>query len=118
MPYSIQKKPVKSGKNYAIVNKNTGKIVGRSASKDKAKADLFVRLMSTRKSERPMRKYKAIVCIMKNENTGKGPYKLRIFANDFTTFCNSTYTRKRDAVRGAKRLAKRLNLRIFSIKYL
>lgn len=44
MPYSVVKKPVKSGKDYAIKNKDTGKIVGRSTSREKAKASVRARM--------------------------------------------------------------------------
>ena len=44
MPYRIVHKPVKSGKNWAIVRKEDGKIVGRSTSKAKAKASSRARM--------------------------------------------------------------------------
>jgi len=44
MPYRIAYKPVKSGKNWVIVDKETGKVVGRSVSKEKAEASVRARL--------------------------------------------------------------------------
>jgi hypothetical protein len=43
MPYKVVKKPVKSGKDWAIVRKDTGRIVGRSTSKKKARASVRAR---------------------------------------------------------------------------
>lgn len=43
MPYSIKKKPVKSGKDYAIIAKDTGKIVGRSKTREAAKKSVRAR---------------------------------------------------------------------------
>jgi hypothetical protein len=39
MPYKVQK----SGKKYNIVNKNTGKVVGKSATKAKAQKSINAR---------------------------------------------------------------------------
>jgi hypothetical protein len=46
MPYNIKKKPIKGKKDWAIINKNTGKIVGRSTTKKKAEASVRARLAS------------------------------------------------------------------------
>lgn len=43
MPWKVRKKPIKGKKDWAIVNKNTGKIVGRSTSKKKAKSSVRAR---------------------------------------------------------------------------
>lgn len=45
MPYSVERRPVKSGKNWAIIKKEGGKktVVGRSTSKAKAKASVRAR---------------------------------------------------------------------------
>jgi hypothetical protein len=44
MPYKVVKKPVKSSKkDWAIINKNSGRIVGRSTSKKKAEASVRAR---------------------------------------------------------------------------
>lgn len=43
MPYKIEHRPVKSGKDYAIINKDTHKVVGRSTSKKAAQASVRAR---------------------------------------------------------------------------
>lgn len=43
MPYTVRRKPVKSGKNWAILDE-MGRIKGRSTSKEKAEASVRARL--------------------------------------------------------------------------
>ena len=45
MPYRVRYKPLKrSRENWAIINKDTGRIVGRSTSEKKAEASARARL--------------------------------------------------------------------------
>lgn len=45
MPYKVEKRPVKSGKDWAILEKSGGSwhVVGRSTSKKKAEASVRAR---------------------------------------------------------------------------
>lgn len=44
MPYTVKKKPLKkSKKKWAIIDKDTGKIVGRSVSRYKAQRSAAIR---------------------------------------------------------------------------
>lgn len=43
MPYKIKKKPIKGNKDWAIINKEKNKIVGRSTTKKKAEASVRAR---------------------------------------------------------------------------
>lgn len=49
MPVKVIKRPVKSGKNFAIVEISTGKVKGRSTSKAKAEASARARNAAGRK---------------------------------------------------------------------
>lgn len=49
MPYKVTKKPIKGRKDWAIINKNTGRIVGRSTSKRKAQASVRARYSAENK---------------------------------------------------------------------
>lgn len=46
MPYKIEKRPVKGKDDWAIIVKATGEIVGRSNTKEKAKASVRARMAS------------------------------------------------------------------------
>jgi len=43
MPVVVRHKPIKGNKDYAIVEKGTGKVVGRSTSKEKAQSSANAR---------------------------------------------------------------------------
>jgi len=49
MPYRIVKKPIKGRKNWAIIRKEDGVIVGRSISKAKAQASARARMAGHKK---------------------------------------------------------------------
>ena len=44
MPYFVRYRPIKTGRNWAIMRKDDGRIVGRSTSKVKAEASVRARL--------------------------------------------------------------------------
>lgn len=59
MPIVVKHKPIKGGKDWAIVEKATGKVVGRSTSKAKAQSSANARNASKHGWEptgKPMRK--------------------------------------------------------------
>lgn len=43
MPWAVKRSPVRGPKDYAIYRKDTGKIVGRSTSEEKAKKSVRAR---------------------------------------------------------------------------
>jgi hypothetical protein len=47
MPYGIEKRPIKGPKDWAIIKKTTGEVVGRSTSKDKAIKAIQIREIKT-----------------------------------------------------------------------
>jgi len=56
MPYSITYKPRRDGKNWAIVNKERGEIIGRSTSRKKAQASVRARYAGENKRGKPGRR--------------------------------------------------------------
>ena len=43
MPHEVVRRPVRSDRNYAIVNRNTGKVVGRSRTRGQAQVSAGIR---------------------------------------------------------------------------
>lgn len=50
MPYAVRHKPVKSNKDWAVINKETGRIKGRTTSQSKAKS--MVRAIYANKNQK------------------------------------------------------------------